>query len=289
MAGGRTIGRHLRHRRNAPVEATAGHRAPLAVGEGDLHHAGAVGCHLDLGVGLGDVGEIVAVGPAFDTREHHFRAGVLVIHAQQRARALLIEGKEPNEVVVVAEAPGLVGGRQGARVEGSEAIDERVAPADQDIGVVAFGNMMGFVDTVGQLAEHKSGGRGPCRTGSRSQGGGAEQRSCSRDPQRALEPWPGRSDVGWVKRSADPTPLVPSPWCWVIAAARPNLQCGDKLWIVEACPGPRSGMVAPFGGTDEMLKDLKAEIILIRGGSHRNSAIHRIPVVLAKSKTPNVT
>jgi cytolysin-activating lysine-acyltransferase len=35
---------------------------------------------------------------------------------------------------------------------------------------------------------------------------------------------------------------------------------GDKLWIVEACPGPRSGMVAPFGGTDEMLKDLKAKV-----------------------------
>jgi cytolysin-activating lysine-acyltransferase len=29
-------------------------------------------------------------------------------------------------------------------------------------------------------------------------------------------------------------------------------KCGDKLWIVE--------VVAPFGGTDEMLKDLKAKV-----------------------------
>ncbi len=36
-------------------------------------------------------------------------------------------------------------------------------------------------------------------------------------------------------------------------------KCGDRLWIVEACPGPRSGMVAPFGGTDEILKDLEGE------------------------------
>jgi hypothetical protein len=54
------------------------------------------------------------------------------------------------------------------------------------------------------------------------------------------------------KRSADPTSQPPWSLCWVIAAARPNLQCGDKLWIVE--------VVAPFGGTDEMLKDLKAKV-----------------------------
>jgi cytolysin-activating lysine-acyltransferase len=29
-------------------------------------------------------------------------------------------------------------------------------------------------------------------------------------------------------------------------------KCGDKLWIVE--------VLAPFGGTDEMLKDLKAKV-----------------------------
>jgi cytolysin-activating lysine-acyltransferase len=45
------------------------------------------------------------------------------------------------------------------------------------------------------------------------------------------------------------------------ARVRPqDWKSGDKLWIVEACPGPRSGMIAPFGGTDEMLKDLKAKV-----------------------------
>jgi cytolysin-activating lysine-acyltransferase len=29
-------------------------------------------------------------------------------------------------------------------------------------------------------------------------------------------------------------------------------KCGDKLWIVE--------MIAPFGGIDEMLKELKAKV-----------------------------
>jgi cytolysin-activating lysine-acyltransferase len=37
------------------------------------------------------------------------------------------------------------------------------------------------------------------------------------------------------------------------ARMRPqDWKCGDKLWIVE--------VVAPFGGTDEMLKDLKAKV-----------------------------
>jgi len=37
------------------------------------------------------------------------------------------------------------------------------------------------------------------------------------------------------------------------ARMRPqDWKCGDRLWIVE--------VVAPFGGTDEMLKDLKAKV-----------------------------
>jgi cytolysin-activating lysine-acyltransferase len=37
------------------------------------------------------------------------------------------------------------------------------------------------------------------------------------------------------------------------ARMRPqDWKCGDKLWVVEA--------LAPFGGTDEMLKDLKAKV-----------------------------
>lgn len=45
-------------------------------------------------------------------------------------------------------------------------------------------------------------------------------------------------------------------------AARPS-------WIVEACPGSRSGMVAPFGGTDEMLKDLEAKVFKDREARFR--------------------
>jgi hemolysin-activating ACP:hemolysin acyltransferase len=103
----------------------------------------------------------------------------------------------------------------------------------------------------------------------------------------------GPGDVGWVKRNADPTSAAKQQQCWVSLSLDPTYakdrplgvvlwafvddevearlltgsarmrpqdwKSGDRLWIVEACPGPRSGMVAPFG-TDEMLKDLKAKV-----------------------------
>jgi cytolysin-activating lysine-acyltransferase len=42
-----------------------------------------------------------------------------------------------------------------------------------------------------------------------------------------------------------------------IARMRPqDWTCGDKLWLVE--------VLAPFGGTDEMLKDLTARVFADR-------------------------
>ena len=143
--------------------------------------------HLHIDVGLRDIGEICPVGSFFDSGEHHFGTGVLVVHAQERTRALLVERKKPDEVVVVTEAPGLVGSRQHTRVEGPESFDERVAPADQDVRLVAIGDVVGLVDAGRQLAEHKSGGNGPRRAGRRGQRGGAEKRGRGGDPQRALE------------------------------------------------------------------------------------------------------
>jgi hypothetical protein len=109
------------------------------------------------------------------------------VRAQQRAGSGLVEGEEGQEVVVVAEAPGLLGCRQRRRVEGGKAVGERVAPADHDIGLVALGDVVGLVDAVSELAECK-----PCRGGLGGPGGRgqrcrAEQRGRRRDGQRPLE------------------------------------------------------------------------------------------------------
>ena len=65
----------------------------------------------------------------------------------------LVERKEGDVVVVVAEALGLLAGSERLRVERRQTGNERIAPADQHLGVVALRHVMALVDARGQLAE----------------------------------------------------------------------------------------------------------------------------------------
>ena len=68
--------------------------------------------------------------------------------------------------------------------------------------------------------------------------------------------WANVSDEVAERLAAGTTKLRPQDW-----------KSGDKLWVVGACPGPRrdngenrSGVIAPFGGAEEMVKDLKEKV-----------------------------
>ena len=62
---------------------------------------------------------------------------------------------QPDEVAVVAELLFLAGGRQIGWIEGRGAGHHRITPADQNLRLVPFGNVMRLVETVGDLLEGK--------------------------------------------------------------------------------------------------------------------------------------
>ena len=99
------------------------------------------------------------------------------------------QGQIADEVVVVAELSGLGLRRLPGRIEGWRVWEERVAPAQQDIGIIAFGDMMVGIDTGFDLLEGESRALGAARFGAFGgrQGGGADRCGDRRDGERALE------------------------------------------------------------------------------------------------------
>ncbi len=63
------------------------------------------------------------------------------------------QGDVAEEVVIVAELPGLRLGALALRIERRRAGQHGVAPADENVGVMALGDMMPLVDTRRRLLE----------------------------------------------------------------------------------------------------------------------------------------
>ena len=116
--------------------------------------------HLHSHVCFGDLCEVVSVGTDVDTGEHHLRIRILVVDAKKSAGIAPVEREEGDVVVVVAEAPGLLRAGEFHRIERRHIGEQRVAPSDQDVGVVTFGNVMGLVDAGCDLPENER-----CRCG----------------------------------------------------------------------------------------------------------------------------
>ena len=187
MPGSGSIGRHWGCGCDTPVEFAANHWAPFAVLEHDLQDAGAVSRHLHRHMRLRHRGEIVAIRPDIDTRKHHFRTGVLVVDAEQAACPGIVERKEGQVVVVVAEPLALVLACQRPRIEGAAALEKRIAPTDENVGLIAVRHMMGLIDTACDLAEAE-GSDG--RMGARAAAGErcrTEQSGGRRHSERAFE------------------------------------------------------------------------------------------------------
>jgi cytolysin-activating lysine-acyltransferase len=80
--------------------------------------------------------------------------------------------------------------------------------------------------------------------------------------------WANVSDEVAERLAAGTTKLRPAE---PVPAKAGNWKSGDTLWVVGACPGPRrdsaekrSGVIAPFGGAEEMVKDLKEKVFPTR-------------------------
>ena len=119
--------------------------------------------HLDVDQRLRHAGEagLLRVLPA-EAGKHQFLARVFVIHREEPVRACVGRAghREIAQIVgVVAELPGLCRGRLVQRIEGRRAGQHRIAPADQDVGVVAFRDGVALIRTGGDLLEVEGRGR----------------------------------------------------------------------------------------------------------------------------------
>ena len=94
------------------------------------------------------------------------RVGVFVVDDEQAVLGRAVERDVADIVVVVAELPGLGFGRLLGRIEFRRVGKDRIAPAQQHVGVIAVGDMVLVVDAGLDLVEGEGGGRrrrGRCR------------------------------------------------------------------------------------------------------------------------------
>ena len=114
--------------------------------------------HLDVDLLLGERRDARCLLPSCSTivtMPGNIRCGVgvFVVDHEQAVLGRAVERDEADEVVVVAELPRLRGGGLVRRVEGRRVGEERVAPAQQDVGVIALGDMVVGVDAGLDLVE----------------------------------------------------------------------------------------------------------------------------------------
>lgn len=114
--------------------------------------------HLHLGHLPGDPGGVgrAGIGDGFQAGKEQFRARIFVVDREQAAIAAL-QREIAHEIVIVAELLRLPRAGLRHRIKGQGIGHDRVAPADEDIGIVAFGNVVVAIDTGCHLLETESG------------------------------------------------------------------------------------------------------------------------------------
>ena len=156
MAGGGAGELHRRVGGEAAVEGRAEDGLPAFSGAANFNDRAAM---------RGDLGERdlarEAGGIVFaHAGEHQVGGGVFVVDAEEAARGAVrirIKRDEADKVVVVAELAALGFGGLVSRVESGTVSPERVAPAQQEVGAVAFGDVVGLVEAAGDFREAEGG------------------------------------------------------------------------------------------------------------------------------------
>ena len=199
VAGRRAGDFHRRRSGNSPSILAVGHDLPLAALAGDLDDCTAVRRHLDLDLGLGCL-EIDGAARS-QPGEHQAGIRVFVVHDHQKAitrRTARRQWVKADIVAIIAELLLLGGSRQVAGIEGRRTSHHRIAPADQDLRFVAFGNVMRLVEPVRDLLEgerRRAGRLGQCGVAQQfvaeSNGGTSAEQAA----QRIAAPQPSRDQL----------------------------------------------------------------------------------------------
>jgi hypothetical protein len=121
-------------------------------------------------------GQLLGVAEA---GEHDLLVRVLVVDAEQAVLARAVDREVAQVVVVVAELEPLLLGGLRHRVELGSARQHRVAPADQDLGLVAGRDVVLLVDARRDLAEPEA-RRGRARRARRGREGERPHRGADR-------------------------------------------------------------------------------------------------------------
>ena len=147
----------------------------------DLDHSAAMGCHLDVYQLWGHASKIRTVLTA-QGGEHDFLVGVFMVHAKHPARACGVERGEANVVVVIAELLELCGSGLVHHIKLGRVQCDRIAPPQQDIGVIAFGDMVRGVIAPLKLGEviARCGASGCLFRGHEGRGAKERSRRCHR-------------------------------------------------------------------------------------------------------------
>ncbi len=185
MAGGRAGQLHRRIGGQASVKGRADDRAPALSLLTDFDHGAAMRGDFRERDLARDAGGIIFAHAG----EHQVRRGVFVVHTEEAARGAVrirIKRDEADEVVVVAELPALGFGGLVQRIEGRAVFPEGIAPAQEERGVVAFGDVMELVHAARDLreAEGRRGARhflrGGCGSLFRADGAGGKREAGDR-------------------------------------------------------------------------------------------------------------
>ena len=196
MAGGGAGDLHRGLGGDAAVLGAVADHLPLAVDLADLDDAAAMGGHFDGdAIGIGVRHHDLALLDRDDAREHQVLVGVFVVDHEQAVLGRAVDRDVAHEVVVVAELARLRLRGLVQRVELGRVGEDRVAPAQEHVGVVAFGHVVIGVDAGRHLgeAELRARGRvlGPGPPGL-EQGHGANRRGDRRGGHRAFQDGPAR-------------------------------------------------------------------------------------------------
>lgn len=122
---------------------------------------------------------------AAEAGEHQFLIGVFVIdHEQAVAGRRVGQGEIAKEIVVVAELALLRGGALRQRIKAGRVGEHRIAPADQNVGVVVLRDLVAFAGAGNEFAKFETGvgGLGALRRQQRQRADGGGDRG---DAQRA--------------------------------------------------------------------------------------------------------
>ena len=156
MAGGGAGELHRRVGGEAAIEGRAEDGLPAFSGAANFNHRAAMCGNFGERDFAREAGGIVFAHAG----EHQVGRGVFVVDAKEAARRAVrirIKRDEADKVVVVAELARLRGGGLVSRVESGTVSPERVAPAQQEVGAVAFGDMMGLVEAARDFREAEGG------------------------------------------------------------------------------------------------------------------------------------